>query len=118
MYPFDKLFRLIPAVLSLVAVIGLFSFSKTRKFGYIAVAFLIGFLALCGAIDIYDSRKIPDLTTEIQATVDSEIVIDGNKTVFYVKDIVIDGQDLDGRAYVSVYGDDAPSYRAGDIVNI
>lgn len=118
MYPFDKLFRLIPAVLSLVAVIGLFSFSKTRKFGYIAVAFLIGFLALCGANDIYDSRKIPDLTAEIQATVDSEIIIDGNKTVFYVKDIVIDGQDLDGRAYVSIYGDDAPSYRAGDIVNI
>ena len=118
MYPYNKLFRLIPTVLSLLAVIGLFSFSKTRKFTYIAVSFLVGIVAICGANDVYDTRRIPDLTTSIQATVDSEIVVENNSTVFYVKDIVIDGRELDGRAYVKVYGSDTPSYRAGDIVNI
>ena len=118
LYPFNKLFRLIPAVLSLIAVIGLFSFPKTRKFGYMAVSFLVGLVAICGANDVYDSRQIPDMTTTIQATVDSEIVVEGGKTAFYVKDIVVEGYALDGRAYVSVYGDDAPTYRAGDIVKI
>lgn len=118
MYPYNKLFRLIPTVLSLLAVIGLFSFSKTRKFGYIAVSFLAGIIAICGANDVYDSRRIPTITTTLQATVDSEIVVDGNNTSFYVKDIVIDGYELDGRAYVKVYSGDTPSYRAGDIVSI
>ena len=118
MYPFHKLYRLIPAVLSLGAVIGLFSFAKTRKFGYIAVSFLVGLVAMCGANDVYDSRYIPTIDATVQGTVDSEIVLDGNKTVFYVKDIVIDGYQLDGRAYVTTYDTLDPNFRAGDIVEI
>ena len=118
LYPFNKLYRLIPAVLSLIGAIGLFSFPKTRKFGYMAVSFLVGLVAICGANDVYDSRRIPNLNTTIQATVDSEIVIENGNTAFYVKDIVIDGNNLDGRGYVYVRGDDYPAYRAGDIVNI
>ena len=118
LYPCDKLFRLIPAVLSLAVAIGLFSFAKTRRFGYMAVCFLLGLVMICGANDVYDSRRIPDMTTEIQATVDSEIVVADGKTAFYVKDIVIEGYTLDGRAYVNVGGDDAPTYRAGDVVKI
>ena len=112
------MYRLIPAVLSLIAVIGLFSFAKTRRFGYIAVSFLVGLVAMCGANDVYDSRSIVDQTAIVQGTVDSEIVVEDGKTYFYVKDLVLDGYDLDGRAYVRVYTDDAPDYRPGDIVNI
>ena len=118
LYPYNKLYRLIPTVLSILAVIGLFSFQKTRKFGYIAVSFLVGLVAICGANDVYDSRYIPTMTTEVQATVDSEIVVEDGKTAFYVKDIVIDGYELDGRGYVYVRDDDYPTYRAGDIVKI
>ena len=116
MYPFPKLFRLIPTVLSLGAVIGLFSFAKTRKFGYIAVSFLVGIVAMCGANDVYDSRFIPMMDTKIQGTVDSEIILEDGSTVFYVKDIVVEGYNLDGRAYVTVYDGDDPDFRAGDVV--
>ena len=118
LYPYNKLFRLIPAVLSLITAIGLFSFAKTRKFGYMAVSFLVGLVAICGANDVYDARRIPDLNTTMQATIDSEIVVENGNTAFYVKDIVIDGYDLDGRAYVRLAGDEYPDYRAGDIVTI
>jgi ComEC/Rec2-related protein len=118
MYPFDKLFRLIPTVLSLLAVIGLFSFSKTRKFGYMAVALLVGIVAMCGANDIYDMRQVPDGNTTIQATVDSEIVVEDGMTAFYVKDVVYENKILDGRAYVRVSGDDKPDFGAGDVVVI
>ena len=117
-YPFNKLYRLIPAVLSLTAVIGLFSFSKTRKFGYIAVAFLVGLVAMCGANDVYDSRHVDGGNVTIQGTVDSEIVIEDGRTVFYVKDVVLDNKILDGRAYVSVEVDDLPDFRAGDVVTV
>ena len=118
LYPFNKLYRLIPAVLSALCVIGLFSFSKTRRFGYTAVALLLGIVAMCGANDVYDSRMVPNGHTSIQATVDSEIVVEDGMTAFYVKDVVFDDKILEGRAYVRVSGDDRPEFGAGDVVVI
>ena len=118
LYPFNKLYRLIPAVLSALCVIGLFSFSKTRRFGYTAVALLLDIVAMCGANDVYDSRMVPNGHTSIQATVDSEIVVEDGMTAFYVKDVVFDDKILEGRAYVRVSGDDRPEFGAGDVVVI
>ena len=49
LYPVHKLYVLIPAVLSLAVGIGLFLFSKTRRFTYMAVFFLIGLIAMFSA---------------------------------------------------------------------
>lgn len=118
LYPVNKLYVLIPAVLSLAVGIGLFLFSKTRRFTYMAVFFLIGLIAMFSASSVYDSRYVEDGYTAIQGKVDSEIVIEDGKTIFYVKDIVLDGEELSGRAYVRLESDDRPDFRAGDIVVI
>ena len=118
LYPVNKLYILIPAVLSLAVGVGLFLFSKTRRFTYMAVFFLIGLIAMFSANAVYDSRYEESGFTAIQGKVDSEIVVEDGKTIFYVKDVVLDGEELSGRAYVSLECDDRPNFRAGDIVVI
>ncbi len=114
----NPLFRLIPLVLSLILGIGLFFIPRTRRFTYMAVFFLIGFLGICGGGDVYSARRIEPQYYTVQATVDSEIVVEDTGTTFYIKDIVIDGGSIDGRAYVHVKSTDTPTFRAGDVVEI
>ncbi len=118
LYGFNTLFRLIPIVLSISIGIGLFIFKRTRRFTYFAVTFLIGVLAMCGANDVYDSRRIDGGYASIQATVDSEIVAENDSIAFYAKDIVLDGESLRGRTYVKVNDVTVPDFRAGDVVVI
>ncbi len=116
LYGVNQYYYLIPAVLSALVAIGLFSFRKTRKFCYMAIAFLVGFLALTGANDIYDARVVQiDDYAVVECKVDSEIVV-GERTEFYVKDLWINGTAVDGRAKVFLSGTDTPDYGAGDII--
>lgn len=117
-YPFNKFYLFIPAVLSILAGVGLFSFAKTRRYGYMAVCFLVGLVAMFSANAVYDSRYVEGGQTEIQATVDSEITVSDGRTAFYAKDVIYEGRALDGRVYVSIRTDDRPEYRAGDVVVI
>lgn len=117
-YGVNKLYYLIPTVLFALLAIGLFSFRKTRKFCYMAVALLVGFLAMSGANDIYDAKVLKtDAYVEVQGEVDSEIVVD-ERTEFYLKNLFIDNKAVDGRAKVFISSESAPDYGVGDVVVI
>ncbi len=116
MYGVGKLYYLIPTVLFALVAVGLFSFKKTRKFCYMAVALLVGFLAMTGANDVYDSKltSVDDYFV-VQGKIDSEIAVD-DRTEFFIKDIYLGETEVEGRAKVFISSTSAPDYGVGDTI--
>lgn len=117
LYGVNKYLYLIPTVLFALSAIGLFSFRKTRKFCYVAIAMLVGFLGMCGASDIYDSKvkSYDNVYVHMQGKVDSEIVV-GDRMEFYVTDVFINLQETEGRAKVFISSTEVPDFGVGDVV--
>ena len=118
MFGAGVLFRLIPILLALAAFIALLVFKKTRKFAYLLLGFMIGFLGICGSNDVYaKNTRIGEYEGNITAKVSGEIIIEDEKTYFFVEDIYVDDQLLKYDAYV-ILNDDGEDidYNAGDIV--
>lgn len=118
-YTHDNLFRLIPLLIAVVVAAGLLIFKITRKFTYLAVAFIIGVLAMSGASDLYSSRAVaPQQNVTVQAVVKNEVIVKDGKTSFYVTDVTIDGKKLDGNTYVGMDFELSPNFGAGDTIEL
>ncbi len=115
----QMLFRLIPLIISMVAIVLCAIFAQSRKFVYILIAFLIGFLAICGSNDIFSASLIDAYRGEIEGSVSSEIVVDGSVS-FEIDDITIDGKTISYKAsvYFDVDAQYVPSFGVGDIIKI
>ncbi len=114
------IWRSIPLLVGAIATVGCFAIKKSRSFGYICVAFLLGFLAICGSNDIFQSRQIYTYSGRIEAVVSSEIVYDGRLS-FEIDDITLDGKQIYYKSRVTIEdwdSADAPSFGVGDIVKI
>ncbi len=114
----NPLFRLIPLIVGILAIVLCFTFKKSRGFAYVCIAFVLGVLAICGSNDIFASMLSPSFDGKIVGTVSSEIVVDKGKTTFEIDDVTINGKTINFVAYVTVAGDDVPSFGAGSVVEI
>ena len=114
-YPIDRLFRLIPLLLTAAVCILFGVLPKTRRLVYLPLALIVGFLSCAGAADIVDSRLVPDTRGTFTARVVSEIVVEDGMAEFYVEDLYIDGSVTEGECVVYVPLD-TPDFGAGDIV--
>ncbi len=94
------------------------AFKKSRKFFYIPVAVIIGLISLTAFYHIISASSSPDYSGKLQAEVASEIVIENDDATFYIDNIVIGGARYSGRAKVRAHLGEAPSFRAGDIIEI
>ena len=88
-----------------------------RRFAYLAVCALIGFLAIIGAGDIYNANALPsgeNLTLRGQVT--SEITF-SDEFYFKIDSISVNGKSYSGQANVYFYSDDI-DFRPGDFVEM
>lgn len=88
-----------------------------RRFAYLAVCSLIGFLAIIGAGDIYNANALPsgeNLTLRGQVT--SEITF-SDEFYFTIDSISVNGKSYSGQANVYFYSDDI-DFRPGDFVEM
>lgn len=116
-YALPHLYRLIPLFVVVASCVFLATGKARRKYLYVAIAFATGFLSCSGAADIYDSRLIDDVSGTFTARVASEIIVEDGMAQFYVEDLAVDGEVLDGECVVYV-AMNAPDFGAGDIVVI
>ena len=114
-YPLPHLYRLVPLLVTAAVCVFFACFGRWRGFLYLAVAFLVGFLACSGAADVYDSRLTDDVSGTFTAKVSSEIIVEDGMAEFYVEDLAADGKVLKGEC--RVYADiTAPDFGAGDVI--
>ena len=112
-------FRLIPLFFILALFVVLAVLKKTRRFAYICVAIIIGFLGICGSSDIYNKNTaIGEFEGEIYGKVSSEIIVDGEETRFFIEDVYAGETRLEYDAYVIYYAETDPDYNAGDIIRL
>lgn len=103
--------------LFVIAVTVLFSVKYVRKFAYLALCALIGFLAIIGAGDIYNSNVLKsgeNITLRGQVT--SEITF-SDEFYFTIDSISVNGKSYSGQANVYFYSDDI-DFRPGDYVEM
>ena len=91
-------------------------FKKSRKSFYIALAFIVGFIAMTAVNLQYNSVSVKDYTGSINAKVGSEIVFNGNYYSFDATDISVDGKTIKYEARVYAYVDEI-DFSAGDVVS-
>ncbi len=92
-------------------------FKKSRKFFYLPLALIVGFVAMTATNLQFNSAKIKDYTGDINAKVTSEIVYNGKYYAFDVKDISADGTTIKYEARVYAYVDEI-DFAPGDTVAI
>ena len=103
-------------VILTVLVVLLFILKRTRKFAYLSLMFLVGWLWIVGSCDIYNSKTIESGSFTLSGKVKSEISV-GDRVEFMLDDIVVDGVKYDGTAYVYYYGEDI-DFSSGDYVSV
>ncbi len=91
------------------------SFKKSRKFFYIPLALIVGFIAMSATNMQYNSVKLNNYSGEITAKVNSEIVYSGKYYSFDAADIYVDGEKVKYEARVYAYLDDL-NFSVGDTV--
>lgn len=114
----SSILRLIPLITSLFTAIVLLSIKKARRFAYMAILFMVGVTAMSGQNDVYSARQLYAPSATVQATVASEIIVEDGYTYYKVENVVYNGKKLDGKTYVVTGSTSAPSYGAGDTVEI
>lgn len=105
----------------LLSIVFLLSFSlvvafrKSRKFFYIPLALIVGFVAMSATNMQYNSVELNNYSGEITAKVNSEIVYSGRYYSFDAADIYVDGEKVGYEARVYAYLDDL-NFSVGDTV--
>ncbi len=105
----------------LLSIVFLLSFSlvvafrKSRKFFYIPLALIVGFVAMSATNMQYNSVELNNYSGEITAKVNSEIVYSGKYYSFDAADIYVDGEKVGYEARVYAYLDDL-NFSVGDTV--
>lgn len=119
LYGTDRLFRLVPIAVATAVAVALFIPARTRRFGYLAVAFLVGVVSMAAASDVFDSRLAAPSEGRFTARVAGEIVSEDGTLSFYV-DRVYDGEGNsvygEGRVYLD--GFSAPDFGMGDLIEL
>lgn len=97
-------------------------FKKSRRFCYIPLALLIGFIGMTVTNLQYNSTHIYDYTGSFSAQVSSEIVskISSNENTYYtftIDNITLDGETLDYKARVTAFLGDDLKLSSGDYVD-
>lgn len=105
------------AVLAFLFTVLLACFKKSRKFVYVALALLAGFVGITVSNSEYDRNLVPSYKGTFTATVASEIRIDGGLAKFYVSDIRADGVKFGYKAIVFFSAEDV-DFNAGDVIQI
>lgn len=116
-YALPHLYRLIPLLLTAAVCVIFAAKPKLRGFLCLAVAFLTGFVSCSGAADVYDSRLVDDVSGTFTARVSGEIIVEDGTAEFYVEDLAVNGEVLEGecRVYVPMT---APDFGVGDVISI
>ena len=116
-YALPHLYRLIPLLLTAAVCVIFAAKPKLRGFLCLAVAFLTGFVSCSGAADVYDSRLVDDVSGTFTARVSGEIIVEDGTAEFYVEDLAVNGEALEGecRVYVPMT---APDFGVGDVIAI
>lgn len=104
-------------LLFIVGVVLVAVFRKSRKFIYIPIAVLIGFVAMTATNVQYNSASIKSYSGTFTAQVASEIVVENGKASFYVDNISLGNESLKyiGRIYGKIDADDI-DFSTGDYV--
>ena len=108
--------RIILLTVMLITVVLLFVFKKTRRFGYLPLFLLVGFLWITGSCDIYNATTVESGNYVLTGKVTSEISV-GDKICFTIDEINVDGENFKGTAYVYYY-DSSIDFSSGDYVSI
>lgn len=114
----DARFRFIPLVALICVSVLLVCLKKFKKLVYLPIAVIVGFVAICGANDLYSKRSYRDCFGVITARVASEVLVEDGKTSFYADSIKIDGDSLYYRARVYIAYELEPDFSVGDIVEL
>lgn len=117
MYGASVWFYLIPLLLFILCFSLVFAFKKSRKFAYIPIAILVGFVAMTSHNVAFNANTVQYFKGDFTCTVASDIVADGRYCKFYVKNISIDGKTYKYDGYVTGYLDEI-DFNAGDTVKI
>ena len=121
MFGAGVLFRLIPMFLLIAAFVVFVILKKTRRFSFIAIGILIGFLGICGVNDIYSANtKIGTYEGVIQGRVSGEITVDEDGIRFFIEDVYAGDEKLKYEAYVVLTNFDEYDidFNAGDTVTL
>ncbi len=93
------------------------AFKKSRKFCYIPLAIIIGFVASCTTAIVYNANATDAYSGTFSAQVKSEIVVEDGMAHFYVGDFDTDDGEFDYLAKAYIDEDDL-CFSPGDIVEI
>lgn len=127
---FGNYFRFIPLGVFMFLTALLLIFHKFRKFAYIPLAALVGFVSICGCNDVFAHNTLEErYSGTINGTVASEIIVGDGRTSFYIDGISFSGVSengdekvenlaLKGKSYVILYYETVPDFGAGDTVKI
>lgn len=119
LYGLSVFLRFIPLFVATTAFVVLVCLKRTRRYAFVAVALIVGLLAICGASDIYDKNTISGTYEgEIVGRVSGEIDVEDGVSKFYIEDIYVGDTKLRYEAYVFVPTSLEPKFNAGDIVKI
>lgn len=103
--------------LFLLALILVLVFKKSRRFCYIPLALLIGFVASCTTALVYNAKATDAYSGTFTAQIKSEIVVKDGVARFYVGDFDTDDGEYDYLAKAYIDEDDL-CFSPGDIVEI
>lgn len=117
MYGAGVLFYLIPLFIFLIAISLVFAFKKSRKFAYIPIAVLVGFVCMTSSNVAFNANTIASYQGEFTCTVASDIVVNDSVCKFYVKDITVDGKSYKYSGFVTCSVDEI-DFNAGDTISI
>lgn len=103
--------------LFLLAFILVLVFKKSRRFCYIPLALIIGFVASCTTALVYNAKATDAYSGTFTAQIKSEIVVKDGIAQFYVGDFDTDDGEFDylAKAYIV---EDYLCFSTGDIVEI
>lgn len=101
----------------MIAISLVFAFKKSRKFAYIPIAVLVGFVCMTSSNVAFNANTIASYQGEFTCTVASDIVVTDSVCKFYVKDITVDGKSYKYSGFVTCSVDEI-DFNAGDTISI
>ncbi len=118
-YGVNPLFRLIPFFL-LIAFFAVFMLLKRfRRFSYIFVMIMVGFLGLVGTSDIYAKNiSIGKYEGYIYGVVSSDVSVEKGHTYFYIEDVEAGDKKLKYEAHIVIDFEDNCDCKEGDYIRV
>ena len=116
LYSFSHLLRLVFLGAGVAVFVTMLCLRRSRKFSYIAIAFIVGIISASAASDLFDARSPQTYNGTFTARVESEIVVSGGKATFTVGSVYVDGSELYGCGKVTLYTDGEIAFGVGDTV--